>query len=74
MDFMERKQRYEMFCRLIASYDDLQELNTEILFKLIDRIEVHQGKYIAGKKYQKIDIWFQFQCEPKTMELDFASR
>jgi len=71
--FQDRKQQYDTFCRLIATYDDLQELNTEILFKLIDRIEVHQGKYIAGKKYQKIDIWFQFQCEPETMELDFTA-
>lgn len=74
MDFMERKQRYETFCRLIASYDDLQELNTEILFHLVERIEVHQGEYIAGRKQQKVDIWFRFRCEPKTMELKFADK
>lgn len=70
----ERKRRYERFRSLIASYDDLQELNTEILFQLVERIEVHQGEYTAGRKYQKVDICFRFQCEPQTMELDFAGR
>lgn len=65
----EITQRYLKFQKLIAEYDDLQTLTPELLFKLIDRINVHQGKYINGVKHQQIDIWFKFQCEPQNIAI-----
>ncbi len=73
-DLSERKRRYEQFRNLIDSYDDLQVLDTELLFKLIDHIDVHQGEYIDGVKHQQIEIWFRFQCEPEILEIDVAPR
>lgn len=73
-DFAEEKQRNEQLRSLIDAYDDLQALDSELLFKLIERIEIHQGEYMEGEKRQRIDIWFRFPCEPKTMELTFAPK
>ncbi len=55
--------------RLLAAYEDLRELREELLFGLIRRIEVRQGEYLAGVKYQEIQIYFAFCCEPKTIEM-----
>ncbi len=68
-DAAEVTGRYQRFQKLIAEYDDLQELTQDLLFKLIDRIDVHQGEYIESAKYQRIDIYFKFQCESKTLEI-----
>lgn len=65
----EINQRYLKFQKLIAEYADLQILTPELLFKLIDRINVHQGEYINGVKHQQIDIWFKFQCEPQNITI-----
>lgn len=46
----------------------LQTPDSELLHLLIDRIDVHQGVYVNGRKEQKIDIYFKFQCEPEVME------
>lgn len=71
-DFIKEMGRYERFRQLVDAYDDLQVLDRELLFELIDRIEIHQGEYIEGVKYQTIDIWFRFQCEQKTVEISLA--
>ena len=57
------------FQKLIAEYDDLQTLTPELLFKLIDRINVHQGEYINGIKHQQIDIIFKFRCKPRNITI-----
>lgn len=72
--FAEEQQRYEQFRSLIDAFADLQALDAELLFKLIERIEIHQGEYMAGEKHQRIDIWFRFPCEQKTMEIAIAPR
>lgn len=54
---------------LLAAYEDLRELREELLFGLIRRIAVRQGEYLAGVKYQEIQIWFTFCCAPKTIEM-----
>lgn len=51
----------EKFC-------ELNELDSEILFVLIDRIDVHRGTYINGAKEQRIDIYFKFKCETDMLE------
>lgn len=65
-------QRYEKFNQLVREYIDIQELTPEILFKLIDRIEIGQGYYekIEGRKvkHQDIHIFFRFIGETKTQQ------
>lgn len=55
---------YEAFSKEINKFINIKELNTEILNKLIDRIEIGQGKYIkegSNKvKKQEIKIYFRF--------------
>lgn len=51
---------------LIDQYVDLQALTPELLFKLTERINVHQGSYINGVKHQQIDIIFKFKCKPQS--------
>ncbi|HIU48380.1 MAG TPA: DUF4368 domain-containing protein [Candidatus Avimonoglobus intestinipullorum] len=43
----------------------MKALTGDLLFCLIDRIDVHQGEYAEGVKRQQIDIYFRFQCESK---------
>ena len=64
-DVSEFKSQYERFSKLILEYENLPNLTPEILFKLIERIDVHQGKYINGVKHQQIDIYFKFRCNTK---------
>ncbi|MCI8336178.1 MAG: recombinase family protein [Peptococcaceae bacterium] len=59
------QQRFCQFQELIDQYTDLESLDSDLLFTLIDRIEVHQGEYINGVKQQQIDIYFKFQYAPK---------
>lgn len=73
-NFAGEKQRHEQLCRRIDALADLQALDSELLFKLIERIEIHQGEYMEGEKRQRIDIWFRFPCQQKAMELTFAPK
>lgn len=68
-DENELRRRYKKFEGLISEYENMSELRPDILFKLIDRINVHQGVIKNGVKEQRIDIFFKFQCEPKVMEI-----
>lgn len=52
------EQQIEEFC-------NVQALTGDLLFCLIDRIDIHQGEYTEGVKRQQIDIYFRFQCELK---------
>lgn len=63
----ELQQRFCQFQKLINQYTDLKSLDSDLLFTLIDRIDVHQGEYKSGVKHQQIDIYFKFQCVPKTI-------
>lgn len=59
---------YIDFYNLVKEYTDIKELDQELLFRLIDRIEVGQGCYVKeGKdkiKHQTISIYFRFINEP----------
>jgi site-specific DNA recombinase len=58
------EDNYKKFIKLIKQYTDIQELDQEMLFKLIEKIEVDQGYYEQteqGKiKQQGIKIYFRF--------------
>lgn len=76
-DMLEQKTsqtiRYSKFRELIEDYTENKELNRELLFKLIDHIEVGQGeikKMEHGRvKTQNIKIYFRFQCEPQKIQI-----
>lgn len=57
-------EMYKKFEKLIFEYENLANLSSDILFKLIERIDIHQGYYESGTKLQQIDIYFKFKCEP----------
>lgn len=60
-------QSFENFSKLIGQYTEIEELTEDLLFKLIDRIEIGQGHYEKtpkGKvKYQTVKIYFKFVGE-----------
>lgn len=66
------KQAYQKYFNLLNEYSDIKELNSELLFKFIERIDVYQGYYEKsdGKKtkHQKIKIYFRFIGQSETKE------
>ena len=50
----------ERFFKALESHKRIGSLTTDLIFDLIDRIEVHEGKKIAGSrsKYSKVDIYY----------------
>lgn len=64
----ENKNSYLDFFKLVDEYTDIKELNQDLLFRLIDRIEISQGSYIKtekGKiKHQTISIYYRFINTP----------
>lgn len=64
----KNESSYIDFYNLVKEYTDVKELDQELLFRLIDRIEVGQGYYVKeGKdkiKHQTISIYFRFINEP----------
>ena len=45
---------------LISKYKDLQELNSEIINELCERILIHEPKKINGRRNQKVEIFYRF--------------
>ena len=66
------KKSYDQFLRLIEQYTNIETLEVDMLFKLIDRIEVEQGYYEQldrGRvKCQKVKICFRFATSPVIKE------
>ena len=66
------KQAYQKYFNLLNEYSDIKELNSELLFKLIERIDVYQGHYEKSGnkkiKRQKIKIYFRFIGKSETKE------
>lgn len=64
----ENDNSYLDFFKLVDEYTDIKELDQDLLFRLIDRIEVSQGYYTKPKKgkikHQKISIYFRFINKP----------
>jgi hypothetical protein len=62
------KQSLDKFISLIKEYTEIEALTPDILFKLIDRIEVSQGNYekIESRKVkrQTVQIYFRFIGKP----------
>ena len=71
-DGVSAKKMHEQFLSLVEQYTDLKELTKDIVFKLIDRIEIFQGHFEKtenGKvKQQKIKIYFRCIGIPITKE------
>ena len=50
----------DIFFRLISAYSQPQELSPELVKRLIDRIEVHDGEAVKGSRTKEhiVDIYF----------------
>lgn len=68
----EGEKQNKKFMELIKKYTKVTALDSELLFSLIDRIEVEQGRYEEenGKKIkrQKVKIYFKFHCSAQVIE------
>lgn len=53
----------------IMQFENLKELDRDLLFRLIQRIDVHQGVYEKGVKHQEIDIFLKFRTEPVCFQI-----
>lgn len=66
------KKAYLKYFDLLNEYSEIEELNSELLFKLIDHIDVYQGFYQKSGnkkiKHQKIKIYFRFIGKSETKE------
>ncbi len=67
------QEAYGKFEELVRQYDTIEELTPELLFKLIERIEVSEPRYESTKnrkklKHQNIRIYFRFQAQPAMKE------
>ncbi len=52
---------YNQYLELVREYTSVKTLTTDLLFKLIERIEVGQGQFIqTAEKQQEITIYFRF--------------
>lgn len=68
------ESRRERIQTLLEECTDLRTLTSELLFKLIERIDVHQGTREEGVKYQRIDLHLRFRCEPEEEGAACASK
>ncbi len=63
---------YDKLRVLVERYTNIQELTPDLLFQLIERINIHQGYYEKTEqgriKRQKIEIYFRFMTEAQTLE------
>lgn len=63
------RQAYEQFYRLVKEYTDVETLDPELLFKLIEKIEIGQGFYQKTEtgrvKVQTVKIWFRFMTQER---------
>lgn len=68
----EGEKQNKKFMELIKKYTAVTALDSELLFSLIDRIEVEQGRYEEenGRKIkrQKVKIYFKFHCSAQVIE------
>ena len=48
------------FVKLIKEYFDIEELSTEMLNKLVDKIVVHERDIVDEKRQQMVDIYYNF--------------
>lgn len=72
-DTFEIQEAYDKFEKIISQYDRIEELTQELLFKLVERIEVSEPWYEATKtrkklKHQTVRIFYRFQAQPTVKE------
>ncbi len=64
----ENESSYIDFFNLVDEYTDIKELDQDLLFRLIDRIEISQGYYTKIEnskiKHQTISIYYRFINKP----------
>lgn len=66
------KESFERLSRLLDRYEEIRELDADLLFELIDRIEIGQGWYEKTEqgrlKHQEIRIYFRFLTQAQARE------
>lgn len=63
------------FVELIKKYADITEITDEMLFELVDRVEVHKATGGRGRyRQQKIDIHFNFWGDYKPFGKEMPER
>lgn len=65
----EQNKWREEFKKIVENYENLNTLDSDIIFRLIERIDVHHGSYSGKVKHQKIDIYFKFFTEPCIIQI-----
>lgn len=68
-DTQQQTKRREELKKLLSSFSHLEKLDSHTVFRLIERIDVHQGTYAGGVKRQQIDIYFKFQNEQENKQI-----
>lgn len=58
----------DSFRQIISYYENPEFIDNELLFNIIERIDIHQGTCIDQTEYRQIDIFFKFKCEPKSTD------
>lgn len=48
------------FLKLVKSYTEPEQLTPEILHMFVDKIVVHEGRYLNGHRVQQVDIHYNF--------------
>ena len=66
------KQAFDELSYLLERYSDIQDLTADLLFALVDHIEIGQGWFEktehGRRKRQQVRIYFRFFTEPKTYD------
>lgn len=61
---ISQQESFDKFLRILEEFEQISELTPDLLFKLIDRIEVYQGHYEQTKqgkvKHQTVKIYYRF--------------
>lgn len=56
----DKEKSINEFVRLISNYENITELDFELVHTLIERIVVHEREIIDGKSVMRIDIYYRF--------------
>ena len=64
----ESSHNNEKWADLIANYTNLQELNTDIIEELCDKILIHHPEMVNGIRTQKIEVFYRFIGQVPSME------
>lgn len=59
-DYKDVNANSAQFVKLIRDYFDIEELNTEMLNKLIKKVVVHERDIVDEKRQQMVDIYYNF--------------